>query len=131
MTRISNVRKTTKFKRSIKAISPVIATLLMIAIAVVASLVVYAWVTGYIGSTTTKAGKAIQIPSFATRNDPDTTDLHIYVQNVGQCDVQLSSRAKRLCKQRFGNSEQLLTLHPLMATNYLNRPNCRTHRSIT
>ena len=65
MTRISNVRNTTKFKRSIKAISPVIATLLMIAIAVVASLVVYAWVTGYMGNTTSKAGKAIQIQSFA------------------------------------------------------------------
>ena len=38
MTRIRNVKNTTKFKRSIKAISPVIATLLMIAIAVVASL---------------------------------------------------------------------------------------------
>ncbi len=64
MTRIRNVRNTTKFKRSIKAISPVIATLLMIAIAVVASLVVYAWVTGYMGGTTSKAGKAIQIQSY-------------------------------------------------------------------
>jgi flagellin-like protein len=63
LTRIRNVRTTTKFKRSVKAISPVIATLLMIAIAVVASLVVYAWVTGYMGNTTDKAGKAIQIQS--------------------------------------------------------------------
>ena len=37
----------------------------MIAIAVVASLVVYAWVMGYIGGTTTKAGYAINIQSFA------------------------------------------------------------------
>jgi len=84
--RISNVRKTTKFKRSIKAISPVIATLLMIAIAVVASLVVYAWVTGYIGGTTSTAGKAIQIQSFATQGG----NLMVYVQNVGQGDVQIN-----------------------------------------
>ncbi len=85
MIRISNVRNTTKFKRSIRAISPVIATLLMIAIAVVASLVVYAWVTGYMGNTTSKAGKAIQIQSFASSGG----NLIIYVQNVGQGDVEL------------------------------------------
>jgi flagellin-like protein len=85
MTRIKNVRNTTKFKRSIKAISPVIATLLMIAIAVVASLVVYAWVTGYMGNATSKAGKAIQIQSFASQGG----NLVIYVQNVGQGDVEL------------------------------------------
>jgi archaeal type IV pilus assembly protein PilA len=86
LTRIKNVRNTTKFKRSIKAISPVIATLLMIAIAVVASLVVYAWVTGYMGNTTSKAGKAIQIQSFATSG----SNLVVYVQNVGQGDVELN-----------------------------------------
>ncbi len=48
-----------------RAISPVIATLLMIAIAVVASLVTYAWVMGYMNFTTEKTGKAIQIQSIA------------------------------------------------------------------
>jgi len=86
LTRIKNIRNTTKFKRSVKAISPVIATLLMIAIAVVASLVVYAWVTGYMGNTTSKAGKAIQIQSFATSG----SNLVVYVQNVGQGDVELN-----------------------------------------
>jgi flagellin-like protein len=80
LVRTNNVRKITKFKRSIKAISPVIATLLMIAIAVVASLVVYAWVSGYMGFQTNKAGKAIQIQSTAV----DGNGLHVYVQNVGQ-----------------------------------------------
>jgi flagellin-like protein len=86
MTRISNVRKTTKIQRSVKAISPVIATLLMIAIAVVASLVAYAWVMGYMGTTTSKAGKAIQIQSFASMDG----NLVVYVQNVGQGDVELN-----------------------------------------
>jgi flagellin-like protein len=86
MTRISNVRKTTKFKRSIRAISPVIATLLMIAIAVVASLVAYAWVMGYMGTTTSKTGKAIEIPSFARDS---SGNLVVYVQNVGQGTVEL------------------------------------------
>jgi hypothetical protein len=58
----------------------------MIAIAVVASLVVYAWIMGYIGGNTSKAGKAIQIQSYA----PDGSgNLAIYVQNVGQGTVEL------------------------------------------
>jgi FlaG/FlaF family flagellin (archaellin) len=84
---MKNVRKITKIRRSIKAISPVISVLLMIAIAVVASLVVYAWVMGYIGGTTSKVGNAITVPSFAT--DQTSGNLIVYVQNVGQGSVQL------------------------------------------
>ena len=82
------MRRITKVKRSIRAISPVIATLLMIAIAVVASLVAYAWVMSYSGGTTTKAEKAIQIQSISL--DP-TNHLIVYVQNVGQGEVVLDS----------------------------------------
>ena len=90
----NNIRKKTatyktEFHRSIRAISPVIATLLMIAIAVVASLVVYAFATGYIGDTTSKTGKAIQLQSFAV---DDSSNLHVYVQNVGQGNVELSQQ---------------------------------------
>lgn len=82
------MRRITKFKRSIRAISPVIATLLMIAIVVIAAIVVYAWVTGYMGHTTDKAGNAIQIQSLTTDQD---SNLLAYVQNVGQGDVVLDS----------------------------------------
>ena len=82
------MRKITKIRRSIKAISPIIATLLLIAIAVVASLVVYAWVMGYIGGSTNKAGMSISIPSFAS--DSASGNLIVYVQNVGQGVVQLN-----------------------------------------
>src|SRR5665647_1776892 len=82
------MRKITKFKRSIRAISPVVATLLMIAIAVIAALVVYAWVTGYMGNTTNKAGNAILVQSLTTDQD---SNLVAYVQNVGQGDVILDS----------------------------------------
>jgi hypothetical protein len=61
----------------------------MIAITVVASLVAYAWISGYIGGTTVKTGNSIQIQSFVG----DTTaagNLLIYVQNVGQGAVSLS-----------------------------------------
>ena len=77
-----NVKKITKMKSSIKAISRVISVLL-IAIAVVA-LVAYAWIMGYIGGTTTKAGNSVVIQSFTTNGN-----LVVYVQNNGQGTVHL------------------------------------------
>jgi flagellin-like protein len=72
-----------KFRRNMRAISPVIATLLMIAIAVVASLVTYAWVMGYMSFTQEKTGRAIQIQS--------VTASAIYVQNVGDSAVSFGT----------------------------------------
>ena len=63
------MRKITKIRKSVKAISPIIATLLLIAIAVVAALVVYAWVMGYIGTNTSKSGQALQIQSYTSGVD--------------------------------------------------------------
>ena len=80
------MRKITKLKRSVKAISPVISVLLMIAIAVVASLVAYAWVMGFIGGKTTKAGNAIQIQE---ESFSQAGNLTLYVQNTGQGTVHL------------------------------------------
>ena len=72
------------FKRSLRAISPVIAVLLMIAIAVAASLVAYAWVMGYLSFTTSKVGNAVQVHALAV----DNGNLVVYVQNVGQNDIE-------------------------------------------
>ena len=73
-----------KFRRNMRAISPVIATLLMIAIAVVASLVTYAWVMGYMNFTTNKTGLAIQIQSVSVGGT-------VYVQNVGSGSVSFAA----------------------------------------
>ena len=73
-------------KRNVKAISPVLAVLMMIAVAIAGSLITYAWVTGYIGFTTEKAGKAIMIQSIANSGN----DLVVYVQNVGEGTVELN-----------------------------------------
>jgi len=79
----------TRIRRSVRAISPVISVLLMIAIAVAAALITYAWIMGYMGGTTTKVGKAVQIQSTA-KNAADNK-LMVYVQNVGQGPVTISS----------------------------------------
>jgi archaeal type IV pilus assembly protein PilA len=86
-----NIRK---FRRNMRAISPVIATLLMIAIAVVASLVTYAWVMGYMNFTTEKTGKSILIQSVTYDGNDATSDndkFTLYIQNVGDSAVQFSA----------------------------------------
>lgn len=77
-----------KFRRNVRAISPVIATLLMIAIAVVASLVVYAWVSGYMNFQTDKTGKSVVIQATNIAADGK---LNVYVQNVGQGVATIST----------------------------------------
>jgi flagellin-like protein len=79
--------KMKRLRRNKKGVSDVIAVLLMIAIAVAAALVAYAWVMGYLGGTTSKVGKAIQIQSMAKTG----TNLSVYVQNVGDGTVTLDS----------------------------------------
>ena len=74
-------------RRNVKAISPVLAVLMMIAVAIAGSLVVYAWVMGYIGFSTERSGQAIMIQSIA--NDATDTDLLVFVQNIGEGVVQL------------------------------------------
>jgi flagellin-like protein len=75
-----------RFRKNIKAISPIISVLLMIAVAVVAALVTYAWVMGFIGFTTGKTGKSIQIQSVTYTGGTVT----VYVQNVGNSAVQFT-----------------------------------------
>lgn len=75
-------------RKSKKGVSDVIAVLLMIAIAVAASLIAYAWVMGYLGGTTNKVGNAINIQSMYYTLP---TTLTVYVQNVGSSPVTLST----------------------------------------
>ena len=74
-----------KIRKNVKAISPVLSVLMMIAVAVAASLVTYAWVMGYLSFTTDKVGKAIQIQSIGDVSG----ELTVYVQNVGDSAVTL------------------------------------------
>lgn len=72
-------------RRGIRAISPVLAVLMMIAVSIAGALVVYAWIMGYIGVSTERAGEAIMIQSIANHE----ADLMVYVQNIGEGVAQL------------------------------------------
>jgi FlaG/FlaF family flagellin (archaellin) len=75
-----------RLKSNLRAISPVLAVLMMIAVAIAGALLVYAWIMGYIGVSTERAGESIMIPSIA--NDPADSDLLVYVNNIGEEAVQ-------------------------------------------
>jgi len=133
------MQKIAKFKRSNKGLSPIISVLLLIAIAVVASLVAYAWIMGFLGTQTTKAGNAIQIQSFTQSNGY----LAVYVQNTGQGIVNLKQDGSAYVNSTLHNisesgpplaavtngakipiplhsSVEIITDYPVSASDYVN-----------
>jgi flagellin-like protein len=69
-----------------KAISPILATLLLIVIAVAAIVVTYAWVMTYMSSSTSQAGVML-------KQDADclwkTGNITIYIRNIGTSDAEI------------------------------------------
>jgi len=73
--------------KSKKAITPILATLLLIVIAVAAIVVTYAWVMTYISSAGTQAGVML-------KKDSDfclwkTGNVTIYIRNKGTSDAEI------------------------------------------
>jgi flagellin-like protein len=76
-----------KTLRSRKAISPILATLLLIVIAVSAIVITYAWVTTFLTSTTGGAGVILNKDNV----DWTTGYIIIYVRNTGTSDTELDA----------------------------------------
>ena len=66
--------------KSKKAISPILATLLLIVIAVAAIVVTYAWVMTYMSSTTTRAGEELVSENIRFH---DSTNVTITLRSTG------------------------------------------------
>jgi len=77
-----------KFRVSKKAVSPVIATLLMIAVAVAASVIVYVWSAGLLGTLMGGGGSQVKeqliIEAYSW---PSGSDLTLNVRNTGSSSV--------------------------------------------
>jgi flagellin-like protein len=72
--------------KSKKGISPILATLLLIVIAVAAVIVTYAWVMTFTGSTTSQAG-ALLAPENVRFYSAD--DIEITIRNSGTADAKI------------------------------------------
>jgi flagellin-like protein len=68
-----------------KAISPILATLLLIVIAVAAIVVTYAWITTYMGSTTQQAGVILYHENVSFYN----STTQVVIGNSGTANTQI------------------------------------------
>jgi flagellin-like protein len=76
----SNVKKMLKSK---EGISPILATLLLIVIAVAAVIVTYAWVMTFTSSTTSQAGVFLSADAVSW---PTNNTITLYIRNTGTGD---------------------------------------------
>jgi flagellin-like protein len=89
MNRVKLFNRLTREKREKNAISPIIATLLLILIAIAAGVVVYAYVLGFVGNNTGNSGANIsqlQIENFCasiTTHCTGSNEYSVVIQNTG------------------------------------------------
>jgi len=87
-------RSLNRLKKESKGISPLIATLLLIAIAVAASVITYSWVMSMIGSQSQQAQTQVRIDTVSWDVDNDTLD--VVIRNTGSVGATIESVALRL-----------------------------------
>ena len=86
------VNKMRKNRSNKKAVSPVIAVLLMIAIAVAAAILVYVWAMGLIGTLTGSGGQQVKEQIILDAyNWQSGGTMTIYMRNVGASQVIVDS----------------------------------------
>ena len=77
--------------KSKKGISPILATLLLIVIAVAAVIVTYAWVMTFTTSTTNQAGAILSVENVRYYNVSTTNYIDITLRNSGTADATVDT----------------------------------------
>lgn len=73
--------------KSKKGISPILATLLLIVIAVAAIIITYAWVMTFMGAQTTAGGTLLDVENMYWNDTASTTSL--VVKNIGTSNAKI------------------------------------------
>lgn len=113
-----------KFRKNSKAISPIFATLILIAIAVIAGVVVYMFTSGTLATMTgggTAAQEKVTIQaasanSTATAGTGNTAGFNVYAQNTGSANVLINSA---IIKDSSGNVLTTVTVSATLAPGAL------------
>jgi hypothetical protein len=103
---MKNIRRYLKDK---KGINTILASLLMVVIVVVASVMVYAWSTGLLGTLLVQPNVGKEALGMDSYSFPSTTNVTIYIRNSGTIGV---SFATYYIKDNSGNSWQLSNWSP-------------------
>jgi flagellin-like protein len=77
-----------KIARSKKGISPILATLLLIVIAVAAVIITYAWVLTFTGTQTQQAGVLLTPENVSW---PTSTTIEVTIRNTGTSDAKITA----------------------------------------
>lgn len=75
--------------KSRKGISPILATLLLIVIAVAAVIVTYAWVLTFTSTTTSQAGTVLSVENIRFHNISTTDYVEVIIRNSGTADAKV------------------------------------------
>ena len=75
--------------KSKKGISPILATLLLIVIAVAAVIVTYAWVMTFASSTTNNAGAILGFENIRFYTDGSDENIEVVIRNSGIADAEV------------------------------------------
>ncbi len=115
-----------------KAVSPVLATLLMIAVAVALAVVIFAWSQGFLSSTSSAVGTEQGAQNIAAQSqiaienvipDPDNNQVTIIIRNVGSVTVTLGSIQIQGLPANTGINETVSLLVPTDTTQTLTAVN--------
>ncbi len=71
-----------------KGVSPIVATLLLILVAVAAAVVLYAWVSGLSSSAKSSGAERTSIAFTIEAADLNTTHVTVYVRNIGSMPIE-------------------------------------------
>jgi FlaG/FlaF family flagellin (archaellin) len=100
------VKSCAKYVKDVKAVSPIIATLLMIVISVVAGVMIYGWITGFISTGVPETPKSyiVTVSSVQTHDatavsgDQNATVLKAKISNPGAKDIDVTCKNFLLTK---------------------------------
>jgi archaeal type IV pilus assembly protein PilA len=98
-----------KFLKNSKAISPIFATLILIAIAVIAGVVVYMFTSGTLATTTgggTAAQEKVSVQAVQYFGTSGNIYINVYAQNTGTSTVTVNGM---IIKDTSGNTLQSAT----------------------
>ena len=90
---MSNPKAIKKLRKDLKGISPLIATLLLIAIAVAASVITYSWVMSMIGAQSQQAQTQVRIDSLTW--DVAGDKVTVAIRNTGSVGATIESISVR------------------------------------
>src|SRR3989344_3356293 len=70
-----------------KGVSPIVATVLLVALVIVTALIIFLWFRGFVGESVTKFGKNIELVCDEVKFDASYSGSNFYISNNGNVPI--------------------------------------------